>query len=344
MSTQTLRTKSLTTTMTSAVLFTLVFGCASQQPASQLLDAQRTYEAASSGMAAEYAPDELLAAKELLDKAHDQKNGSAQQIQYSYLADRQARLASSSGTIEYYQNQAALAQDNYVLGLEKRSSSAEQELERTRTELTGIEQELQNKDANVEQLSARKAELEQRKLDLESKLSEKEVALDQSEKARQDAEARAKAALASLNTLALVKEEANETVITLSGSVLFKTGEAELLPIAETSLSKVAQAIKSMDDKKTITIEGHTDSRGAEEMNKELSQKRAQSVMNYLAQQGVAQARMTAIGKGESAPVAENETPEGRANNRRVELRISGGAETGNSATRTTPQKTAGSS
>ena len=305
------------------------YGCASQQPAPQFTEASQTYEAAANGKAGEYAPDELLEAKKLLNEASEAKNGSAEQIHLAYLADRQARLATSSGTIEYYENQATEAQDQYVSALEQRSTSASEQLEETRRELGEIEQEMQKKDANVEELEARKAELESRKSELESKLSAKEAALTESEKARKDAEARAQAALASLNELAQVKEEANETVITLSGSVLFKTGESELLPIAETNLAKVADAIQKMDDEKQIVIEGHTDSRGAVDMNKDLSQKRAQSVMDFLASKGVDKSRMKAVGRGESEPVASNDSPEGRANNRRVELHISGGSDQG---------------
>lgn len=274
----------------------LLMGCAAQKPAPQFTKAQQTYMEASNGKAQEYAPDELLEAKSLLDEAANSKNGSHEQIHFAYLADRQARLASSSGSIEYYQKQAVDAESRYVAGLEEKSSSTQEELEQTREEK-----------------------------ERESTMSAK--ALSQSEKARKDAEARAAAAMASLGELAQVKEEAHETVITLSGSVLFKTGQAELLPIAETSLAKVAEAIKTMDDEKQIVVEGYTDSRGAPEMNKELSQKRAESVMNYLAGQGVEKSRMKAVGKGESDPVADNESPEGRANNRRVELHITNGSQ-----------------
>lgn len=270
----------------------LINGCASSQPAAQLTEAQRTYHTAAQGKASQYAPDLLLEAKNTLEEAEEASNGSPEQIHLAYLADRQARLATSSGSIEYYQEETKRAQANYIEGLEQRSQSA------------------------TEQLSAQ-----------ESKLNASNAALSDSERARKDAEAQAQAALASLNKLAQVKEEANETVITLSGSVLFETGKTQLLPIAETSLNKVAAALKTMGNEKKIVVEGHTDDRGAPEMNKKLSQERAESVLKYLAEQGVEQARMKAEGKGESDPIANNDSPEGRANNRRVELHISDGAQ-----------------
>jgi OOP family OmpA-OmpF porin len=67
---------------------------------------------------------------------------------------------------------------------------------------------------------------------------------------------------------------------------------------------------------------GHTDSVGSDEYNQELSQKRASSVAEYLLSQGVTPSKVTSEGKGESEPVADNETEEGRAQNRRVELHI----------------------
>ncbi len=317
----------------------LLLGCAAQKPAPQYVKAQKTYDDVSESKAQEYAPDELLEAKKLLNAAGVEKNGSERQVQLAYLADRQARLAQSSGTIEYYQNEAEQAQSNYIAGLEAKSSSTQEELAATRDELNNIEEEMQKKDANVEQLESRKAELESRRRELESALSEKEAALTQAERERQRAEERAAAAMASLNELAKVKEDAHETVITLSGSVLFKTGQADLLPVAANNLNRVAEAIKTMDDDKQIVIEGYTDSRGAEQMNQTLSRKRAESVMHYLQKEGVDQGRMKAVGKGEANPVASNDSPEGRANNRRVELHISDGESSNKSAAKSVDQR-----
>ena len=69
-----------------------------------------------------------------------------------------------------------------------------------------------------------------------------------------------------------------------------------------------------------MVVEGHTDSQGADAMNQELSQKRAESVRTYLVSRGIAADRITAQGFGPSRPIADNTSPEGRANNRRVEI------------------------
>ena len=70
----------------------------------------------------------------------------------------------------------------------------------------------------------------------------------------------------------------------------------------------------------TILVEGHTDSHGSKVLNLELSQRRAQTVRDYLASQGIAPERIKAEGLGFTRPVANNKTAEGRANNRRVEI------------------------
>jgi outer membrane protein OmpA-like peptidoglycan-associated protein len=69
-----------------------------------------------------------------------------------------------------------------------------------------------------------------------------------------------------------------------------------------------------------VTVEGHTDSRGADAMNLELSQKRAEAVRDYLVSRGVAASTVTALGKGEQMPLADNDSTDGRATNRRVEI------------------------
>jgi outer membrane protein OmpA-like peptidoglycan-associated protein len=140
----------------------------------------------------------------------------------------------------------------------------------------------------------------------------------QARMARMEAEKTAAAALASLDQIARVKEEARGTVITLDGSVLFLSGKAELLPIAQRKLDDVAKALNDINENQKVVIEGHTDSNGNDDSNLRLSQQRADAVRTYLVSRGVKAERVTALGKGEAQPVASNDTAEGRANNRRV--------------------------
>jgi len=102
--------------------------------------------------------------------------------------------------------------------------------------------------------------------------------------------------------------------------VLFATGQSELLPTAQSKLGEVARALTQQDKDSSIIVEGHTDAQGAHEMNLELSRKRAESVKSYLVSHGMAADRLTAKGMGEEQPIANSSSPEGRANNRRVEI------------------------
>lgn len=107
--------------------------------------------------------------------------------------------------------------------------------------------------------------------------------------------------------------------VVLSSGVNFAFDSAELTPQAEVTLDEVARRLREHTDV-NIRIDGHTDSVGSNQYNLRLSQERADSVRNYLMSQGIAGNRMIATGYGEERPVATNETDQGRAQNRRVEI------------------------
>lgn len=109
--------------------------------------------------------------------------------------------------------------------------------------------------------------------------------------------------------------------ITFDSGILFDINKAELKQASRDNLVKLAGILNKYPDT-DILLEGHTDSTGKEEWNLELSKLRSQSVENYLAGQKVMETRFTAMGYGESQPVASNDTREGRASNRRVEVAI----------------------
>jgi outer membrane protein OmpA-like peptidoglycan-associated protein len=144
--------------------------------------------------------------------------------------------------------------------------------------------------------------------------------------ARIDAEKVAAQAKDDLAKLAAVKEEARGLVITLSGGVLFETNASTLFPAAKERLNKVAEALLVNKSKK-LTIEGYTDSQGSNEHNQVLSQKRAETVRQYLISRGYPENLIQASGLGEDSPVASNDNAEGRANNRRVEIVVDNGAD-----------------
>jgi outer membrane protein OmpA-like peptidoglycan-associated protein len=110
-------------------------------------------------------------------------------------------------------------------------------------------------------------------------------------------------------------------IVTL-GDVLFDTGKASLKAGATSNLNKLVAFLNEYSDR-TVLIEGYTDSVGSEDYNQGLSERRADSVKSYLAGQGIGSIRLSASGKGESDPVATNDSAAGRQQNRRVEVIIS---------------------
>lgn len=114
------------------------------------------------------------------------------------------------------------------------------------------------------------------------------------------------------------KKRGEDLVVTLSG-VLFDTGGYTLSSDAKKRLDVVAHALKD-NPTRAVTIAGYTDNKGKSETNRTLSQKRADSVKAYLEKQGVPASRLVSEGKGDTNPVASNDSESGRADNRRVEI------------------------
>ena len=107
----------------------------------------------------------------------------------------------------------------------------------------------------------------------------------------------------------------------LGDAVLFQTGKYNLSAQAQAALSRVAYNLEQFPDT-DITVVGFTDNTGGEALNLKLSKERAESVVTYLEDHGVAADRLKAVGEGWNDPIASNTTPEGRAQNRRVEIFI----------------------
>lgn len=299
----------------------LLVGCGAAVPPNELVSARSAYEEADQGQARQLVPDRLLEAQQALDaaeKAFEDDGASDRTRTRAYVAHRKAQLAMAMAEIAAARRIRDEIEREYQSELEsaqrdtrERLGETETELQRTKVELTQQERELQ----------AKQRELAER----EQQLAEREEQLAREREARLEAEAKAAAALASLEEIANVNEDKRGTVITLSGAVLFKTNAATLLPIAERQLGRVAEALREQHESKRIRVEGHTDSRGSVASNRRLSRDRAESVRAFLVSAGVDPTRIVAVGKGEDEPIASNRTAEGRANNRRVEIVIGDG-------------------
>jgi outer membrane protein OmpA-like peptidoglycan-associated protein len=270
--------------------------CGSTLPPRELTDARSMYEKAKTGQASQLKPEVVHEAKVALDQAEQSfadDPSSDRTRDLSYIAGRKAELsiaqAGQAGAIAQKEQASKDLMTLQAQGLQK----AQGELSQTRQQLA----------ATGEKLTMTGQQLEEEK------------------KARALAEKRARDAMDKLAVAAAlaVREEPRGTVITLPGAVLFPTAKWDLLPGAREKLDQVAEALKNQADHKMI-VEGHTDSQGNESSNNELSQRRAQSVRDYLVSRGVPSEIITSTGVGQGRPVSDNSTPTGRANNRRVEI------------------------
>jgi outer membrane protein OmpA-like peptidoglycan-associated protein len=336
---------------------TAVAGCAGGMPR-ELLDARYAYQRASTGPAAQYSPAYLAEARAALDEANlsfERSKGSEETRTLAYVALRKAQIAETRAQI-------ALAERERDQAEQQLQASRSSEQQRMRAELDAARAQLNEAQAMREEAERRQAEVsaqqeeqaqqealaraQQEEQERAAKLADAEARMNQlnaqleaerqarseaelrAAQAEADARAQAEAASALRNIQQVkVKEEARGLVLTLSGSVLFRSGSADLLPAAKRRLDEVARALQKANN--PLVIEGHTDSQGPEELNEELSDQRAEVVRDYLIDRGVDGERIRAMGLGESRPVASNGSAEGRANNRRVEIVLERGTATG---------------
>jgi outer membrane protein OmpA-like peptidoglycan-associated protein len=144
----------------------------------------------------------------------------------------------------------------------------------------------------------------------------------QAQNSQADAEATREKLRAQLNNVLATTENARGLIVNLS-DVLFDTGKYTIKPATQVSLAKVATILQLYPGLK-VQVEGYTDSVGGDEYNQKLSENRANAVHDFLVSNGVPAANATAAGYGKASPVADNSTAAGRAQNRRVNLVVSG--------------------
>jgi outer membrane protein OmpA-like peptidoglycan-associated protein len=281
-------------TIISGLVGAWLVGCGTTMPPAELVEARTAYQRASAGPAVQLAPAQLDSAKQALAKAEasfEEEGDDPITKDLAYIAQRKTQIAEAEAGRENAERMRSQTDKNFREGQLDALSTQKNAAQATRVEAAKTKAELE---------AERKARAE-------------------AEKKASEAEKKLAAAMDSLNQIAKVKEEARGTVITLSGAVLFATGKSELLPIAKQKIDEVAKALKDQGWK-GLLVEGHTDSQGSASKNQELSQARAEAVRSQLISNGLPSDKIRAQGLGPSRPVADNNTAEGRANNRRVEI------------------------
>jgi len=187
--------------------------------------------------------------------------------------------------------------------------------------------------ANARQAAGAQADAERDRNDAQKKQHAAEVDSDLNRAAAASSDAQLKDAvrdreelrarlLQQFNLILETRDTARGLVVNMS-DVLFDSGKFTLRPLAREKLAKISGIVLAYPSLK-LAVEGNTDSVGTESFNQDLSEKRAEGVRTYLTQQGVPEGSTTATGFGKTRPIASNDTSEGRQQNRRVELIVSG--------------------
>lgn len=283
-----------------------------------LFQAEKTIEYANKINAAEHNPKAMEEAKKALERARTLTRDKKNMAETARIAVQHATRAIKD-TVKYLEEKAAAEEEARrqaeKAALEKRAAQAESEAEKLAVQLEEIKQERAALDKEMADLARQMRELAEERdrlaLETERLAAEREAI----KKERDELASKLKGALSSV---AETTETARGLMVNLAG-VLFDVNKATLKPESQLKLAKLAGILMVFQDMK-LSIEGHTDSTGSEELNLRLSTDRARTVYEFLMGQGVSPDRMKYQGFGSSKPVAPNDTEANRAKNRRVEV------------------------
>jgi outer membrane protein OmpA-like peptidoglycan-associated protein len=282
----------------------------------ELYEAMNAVQIAEAAGARQYATDTIATARTALQNAQDldtHKGDRKQVITYAREAVQSAEDARII-TIRKIkaEDEAAMQQDRNRAEEEKRQAQlmAEQQAEqRKQAEATAAQSDAEAQRAREEAERARQAQ------------QQAEMTKQQAEQQAAQARERLKE---QLNAVLQTTETARGLIVSMP-DVLFDFNKYSLKPEAREKLAKVSGILLSYPNLK-LQVEGYTDSIGSDEYNQKLSEERADSVRGYLVSQSVPDSNVSAAGFGKTHPVADNSTNSGRAQNRRVELVVSGAA------------------
>jgi len=335
-----------------------IFGIDRNTPL-ELFEARNAVRIARNAGADKYAPSalakadqQLKASEDVYRQKRDRKTVESSARETVQTAE-EARVMAVKQKAEEEANAKAAADKRAAEDREAkaRADAAEQAQRRQEAEQARRDAEAAKADAERLKAEAEKAAVEAAQAkkeaeaaraaaqaDQQAALEQRKAALEQKQAAEAEAQkARAAAAQAELekaqlraqlrdqlNSILQTRDSARGLIVSMS-DVLFASDSYLLKPGAREMRAKISGIVLAHPGL-TLQIEGHTDSVGADEHNQQLSERRADSVRDFLAEQGVAPSSITAKGFGKTQPVAANDTAEGRQRNRRVELVVNGDA------------------
>jgi outer membrane protein OmpA-like peptidoglycan-associated protein len=289
----------------------------------ELYEAVNAVQIADAAGAGTYAGDTLATAKTALKNAEDLN----------------LRKDNRKETITFAREAVQSAEDARIITIRKLKAEDEAAQLKAKQDAEQSAQQSQA-DAQKSQLAAQQAQLTAQqeaaqRAQAEAATAEAEARAQKARDAQKLAESSAQQATAQteqmrerlkdqLNQVLQTKETARGLIVNMS-DVLFDFNKFTLKPEAREKLAKVSGILLAYPNLK-LQVEGYTDNIGSEEYNQKLSEQRADGVRDYLVSQSVQNANITATGYGKGSPIADNSSNAGRAQNRRVELVVSGDA------------------
>ena len=328
-----------------------IFGVDRKAPP-ELFEARNAVRIARNALADTYAASTMARAKEQLKQADDAYASRRDKKTVTTAARNAVETAEEARVIAVQkkaEEDAQLAQDAERKAAAAREAKARadaeaealrrQEADQARAQAEAAKADAERMKQQADQAAQQAAQQQQQaEAARAAALAQQQAAEAQAEQARQAAAQAQQAAaqaeqdkaamraqlLAQLNAVLQTQDTARGLIVNMS-DVLFDTGSATLRPPAREKLAKISGIVLAHPGL-TLQIEGHTDSVGSDQYNQDLSEHRAQSVRDYFVQQGIQSSAIEARGFGKTDPIASNDTPEGRQQNRRVELVLSGDA------------------
>ena len=290
----------------------------------ELYEAHNAARIARMNQADKYAGDIMKAVDTDLQNADAMDSNKSRDEKMEITYAREAVQKSEDARISSLRKMAAEKSAQQVADKEAAQASAAQSQEMA----ANAQADAAKAKAAADAAAAAKAQADAERAKAEADAANARTRAAEAERNAQDSQKDAAAVReklkAQLNAILATSEGARGLIVNMS-DVLFDTGKYTLKPGTQVSLAKVATILQLYPGLK-VQVEGYTDSVGGDEYNQKLSENRANAVHDFLIQNGVPSTNVSAAGYGKNKPVADNSTPQGRAQNRRVNLVVSGDA------------------
>jgi outer membrane protein OmpA-like peptidoglycan-associated protein len=286
----------------------------------ELYEADNALRIAQDAGADKYAPQIMQQAQLDLQNASDMDSNKHRDEKMEITDAREAVERAEDARIASLRKQAAEEKAATVAAKDQAQAEAAQ----SQQQAAESQMQAQQAQLRAEQAQAAKAQADAARAQAEAEAAEARAKAAEANRSAESAEAVREKLRQQLNSVLATSESARGLIVNMS-DVLFNTGQYTLKPATQVSLAKVAGILLAYPGLE-VQVEGYTDSIGSDAYNQTLSDKRAETVKNFLVAQGVSPNNVTSQGFGKNDPVADNSTSSGRQMNRRVNMVVSGDA------------------